>query len=169
MMPTMSDMYDGFKQWLLGSKRAKSAIAKASDDSGADGASEIGSEPAKYDPDSEPALLLEGCIAFVSCDNAKCNYDPSLESPARVIPPYGSEVLVLKIADEWALIEFVGKRAWTPTSQIAAKAPKSRFNIEPYIVRPVYGTPIQSDFDEVEFGPRGGRFTRTRSGHRRYF
>jgi hypothetical protein len=118
--------------------------------------------------------FTKGEKAYIICHDAVCRYDPHEESPARVIPPKGTEIHIIDDIGQWILIEFVGKRAWCRSDFLTSEninIPKDPFDIKPYIVsgRPILYEISRSQYDPVEYGPRGGRFTRTRSGHRRYF
>ena len=112
-----------------------------------------------------------GSHAFINCDLAECRYEADDSSPARITPPYGTKIAVIRDEGDWVLIAYAGKEAWSPRDQLSIIKPKDRFDISPYIFSgrlshtPVKGAP---EID-IEYGPRGGRFTRTRTGSRRYF
>ncbi|MCB2047593.1 MAG: hypothetical protein KDE32_05120 [Novosphingobium sp.] len=108
--------------------------------------------------------------AFVSSDNAECRYNPDDSSPARVVPPYGTYVIVGEERGDWVHIEYCGKSAWARQSMLSTVQPEPRFDISPYLFgdrRAVISNP--SPNSAVEYGPRGGRFTRTNRGYKRYF
>ena len=113
--------------------------------------------------------------AFVVVASANCLYEPNPHAAVRIRPPYGSEVNILRLKDDWALIKFCGKEAWSPRQNLAASLiperdavevgmePGSNCYFQPLIVKD------RNAHVNVEYGPRGGRFVRTSSGFRRYF
>ena len=78
---------------------------------------------------------------------------------------------VLETHGEWAKISFAGKAAWSLVSNLSSDKPPERFDIGPYLRNPTpwYETIAKSEDLNVEFGPRGGKFVRTKKGFRRYF
>ncbi|RQW46070.1 hypothetical protein [Novosphingobium sp. LASN5T] len=121
---------------------------------------------------NEPAHRKLGAYGYIVVDDARCYYKPEVDAAVRVIPPYGTLVGILRQQDGWVLVSFCGKEAWSPIEQLAAEEPKAKvlFDIRPYLFpgrsNSIASAPNGSD---VEIGPRGGRFTRTKSGFRRYF
>jgi hypothetical protein len=110
--------------------------------------------------------------AFVVVDDAACFYEPCYSSAIRIKPPYGSEVEVIKETPDWVLLRWVGKEAWSVRSHLENRLVRRRENqIEPDILNRVTGFDggFVSRTSSVEYGPRGGRFTRTSKGYRRYF
>jgi hypothetical protein len=117
----------------------------------------------------EPDLSALSSVAFVLLDDAHGHYDMVDESAIRVIPPYGTPVEVLSTNGEWVQIKVFSKVAWMKKHYLGNTPPTKRFNISPYIVREA--TQVRSSVSssiEIEFGPRGGRFVRTKLGFRRY-
>lgn len=114
-----------------------------------------------------------GARAFINCDSAACRYEPHPTSAVRVIPPYGTLVDVLKDEGEWVQIMYATKSAWAVRSQLSTEkpGPNKRFDISPYLFRKTTNPFARKAEQEpqIEFGPRGGRFTRTRTGFKRYF
>jgi hypothetical protein len=111
-------------------------------------------------------------IAFIVVDEASCFYEPDYASAVAIIPPYGSEVEIVKEDGEWVLLKWVGKRAWSVRCHLSNERSEKRYNIIPDSVN----HRVRSDHANyrqyvsgVEYGPRGGKFTRTKSGFRRYF
>lgn len=109
--------------------------------------------------------------AFIVRDDAHARYNRSDESPVRITPPYGSVVEVLNRDGDWARIRAFSKDAWIRADCLSEHAPPERKRFVPqfgvsYADIPGSSTTYPS---EIEYGPRGGRFTRTRSGFRRYF
>jgi len=111
-------------------------------------------------------------VAFIVVDEAGCFHSPSFSSPIRIIPPYGSEVEILKEDGDWVLLKWCGKEAWTIRSHLENDLVDRRENMLPPSVlarsRSIDVGPYNS-YSSIEYGPRGGRFTRTRNGYRRYF
>lgn len=110
-------------------------------------------------------------VAYIVRDEARGHYTANDNSPTRIIPPYGTEVEVVRIDPEWALIKVFGKEAWVKAEYLGESPPPERTRFQPtfgvsYAVIPGT-TPASSS--QVEYGPRGGRFTRTKNGYRRYF
>ena len=119
-------------------------------------------------------------LMFVKCDSADCYYRPETGGAVRITPPYGTQVQVVDQQGDWIAIKWFNKVGWVDISKLSARAPDQRNSpFELRIVPGVTGYPsipgphmnASSYFDcnFVETGPRGGRFTRTKSGHRRYF
>lgn len=108
-----------------------------------------------------------GATAFVVVEEANCLFHPRFDSAISIIPPFGSEVRVIRVAGDWVLIEFFSKQAWSPRENLASEMGRKR---EPLRVgvSPGFGS-WTSNSQSVEYGPRGGRYTRTTSGFRRYF
>lgn len=111
--------------------------------------------------EQSPVERLNG-FAFIIVDNANCHYERDASSAVRIIPPYGNEVAVLREEQDRVLVEWCGKQAWSDRSQLASQPPPLRAQAPP---PPIY----YGSSDRVEIGPRGGRFTRTSTGYRRYF
>lgn len=110
-------------------------------------------------------------IRFVQDDGAVGRYEMSEESPSSVMPPYGTEVQVIAAVDEWLKIKVFNKIAWMKKHHLCSERPPKRFDFSPYIFR-AENTARQISVcpsDQIEFGPRGGRFIRNKSGYRRYF
>jgi hypothetical protein len=115
---------------------------------------------------------IVGVTAFVTTDNANCLYEPKPQSAVKFIPPYGTEVQIIRDAGSWVLIRFYDKAAWSPRTNLSAalapKRPAVDVGVVPvpnYTLRP----PPKVALPAVEYGPRGGRFVRTSTGFRRYF
>lgn len=113
-------------------------------------------------------LLKSGAIAYVAAENANCLYEPKPSSAIRCTPPVGTEVTVIRDDGEWVYVLAFGKKAWSPKGNLSsvhvpAPVPQTvEVGVQPrFIEGPVH-------FGGVEYGPRGGRFVRTRSGFRRY-
>jgi len=115
---------------------------------------------------------LVGGSAYISCDGAECRYEPEGESPVRLAPPYGEKVPILNLSGEWALIEFVGKKAWVLTEFLSTTEPQKR---QRFLINrvpppaPWYESIQDRTEDVVKFGPRGGRYIETKDGRKRYF
>ena len=109
--------------------------------------------------------------AFINCDDAVCRYEPDAVSPARIVPPYGTFVAVIDDRLDWVQIGWVGKLAWSVRSQLSIEKPEDRIDIKHYLFGATESQIWEFGIgtDQAEYGPRGGRFTRTRTGHRRYF
>ena len=117
---------------------------------------------------------IVGPVAYVAARNAACHYKPDINSPVRIIPPLGSEVRVLAHEGEWVLIEIWLKEAWCEKGKLSNSrdfTTRPSFDISPYLFLGPSISSNSSSFGSsyVEYGPRGGRFTRTKTGHRRYF
>jgi hypothetical protein len=116
-----------------------------------------------------------GMSAYVVADKAHCLFQPERDSAVSVIPPYGTEVDVLRDEGPWVLISFCGKEAWSPRANLSADLAPRRPAVEVGVVPPPnyeFRSPTQSlgsPMPKVEYGPRGGMFVRTPSGFRRYF
>lgn len=120
-----------------------------------------------------------GSSAFVIADRASCHYEPNFNSAVRVTPPYGTEVEIVEDGNAWVLIRFCGKQAWSPRSNLstelrpmvqpaADREPKPRLGVR-YTFNSPRPAPAPERTVAVEYGPRGGRFTRNDKGYRRYF
>ena len=111
-----------------------------------------------------------GSTAYIVVDNACCFYKPDSSSPVRVIPPYRTQIEIVQDQGGWVLIRFCGKEAWSERSKLSGREPPARFDISPYIHNDYYDSkqilPLEP---AIEYGPRGGKFTRTKTGYRRYF
>ena len=92
-------------------------------------------------------------------------------SAVRIIPPYGTLVRIIETLETWAKVEAFSKIAWMKQSNLCNERPPERFDITPFVVPAWHPQDFKTakDYDAVEFGPRGGRFVRTKSGFRRYF
>ncbi|MCB2077483.1 MAG: hypothetical protein KDE55_07270 [Novosphingobium sp.] len=117
---------------------------------------------------------------FVIHDNAVGHYEMNDASPARVIPPYGSEVQLLEAEEKWAKISILGKTAWMLFEHLDARPPPEKKTPKSVLGGYIYGSSqILSAQDkkdlgdgqlgQVYFGPRGGRYVINRNGFRRYF
>lgn len=116
-----------------------------------------------------------GTSAYIVAEHANCLYEPDSHSAVRIIPPYGTEVSVVRDTGSWVLIRFCGKEAWSPREYLSAslRSPRSAADVgvmpQPnYTFRSPQPSGVQWP-SNVEYGPRGGRFVRTASGFRRYF
>jgi hypothetical protein len=119
---------------------------------------------------SKTGLVTTNSFVFVQHDGSTAHYEMDEQSPVRIIPPYGTAVEVLATTDEWVKIKAFNKAAWMKKHHICNQPPPSRFDFSPYVfaaevIAPHDTVPKQN----VEFGPKGGRFVRTKSGYRRYF
>lgn len=131
-----------------------------------------------------------GTTAFIVVDEARCLYDARRDSAVRVIPPYGSEVAVVRDEGEWVKIRFCGKEAWSLRDHLSPVMTGQKEAVRVGVVPGEWSgatprrhaltlanaheglqTPLSLSSPpslHVEVGPRGGRFVRTRSGFRRY-
>jgi hypothetical protein len=112
--------------------------------------------------------------AYVAADKANCLYEPDPKSAVRVVPPYGTEVEVIRDEGSWILIRFSDKEAWCPRAnlsvRLAPKGPAVNVGVVPPPNHTFRSPPYaQVVLPPVEYGPRGGRFVRTATGFRRYF
>lgn len=112
--------------------------------------------------------------AYVACDRANCLYEPDPCSAVRLSPPYGTEVEVVRDEGSWVLIRFCGKDAWCPRANLSATLVPKRAARTVGVVpepNPTFRSSarVKTALTPVEYGSRGGRFMRTRSGFRRYF
>lgn len=130
----------------------------------------------KVTPDQDNGPL--GATAFIIADGADCHFQPSFESAVRVIPPYGTEVSIVRDEGNWLLIKFCGKEAWSPRGNLSATLgpmrpaadgePKRHLPVR-FTFNPPEISAARKWTPQVEYGPRGGRFVRTAKGFRRYF
>lgn len=110
-----------------------------------------------------------GLTAFVIVDNAECLFKPEPNSAVRIIPPYGTEVGVLRDTGSWVLISFCGKEAWSPREHLSPTLRPARPAVNVGVAPEPNSTFSPRGSHNVEYGPRGGRFIRTASGLKRYF
>lgn len=120
----------------------------------------------------------EGIIVFrftqqvyVISDGAHGYYEMESDGPVRITPPYGSPVEVIEDAGEWIRIKAFGKVAWMQRETLSEQRPPERSTFVPilgYSYATIPGSRV-SPPTNVEYGPKGGRFTRTKTGYRRYF
>lgn len=106
--------------------------------------------------------------AYVVCDDANARYDPNDQSAIRMTPPYGEEIYVIENREGWSKMKWSGRSAWILQSKISKIKPKKRS--EPNVSENL--PQVQSRIaltSGIEVGPRGGVFTRTKSGFRKYF
>ena len=96
--------------------------------------------------------------AYVISDNADARYAPATESPARMTPQYGELVDVLQVQGGWVCILAFGSKGWVEREHLS--------NVEP--AKKAMPTQSLSHASSFEVGSRGGLFTRTKSGFRRY-
>ena len=131
-------------------------------------------EPTEKEDGSSSEL---GPTAFVVVDNARCLFEPQIDSAVSIIPPFGSEVEIVREEGFWVLIGIFGKQAWSPRSHLSntpsAKMSALDVGVVPYLDRnyrhPVSASPARpAPQQEVFVGPRGGCYVRTASGFRRY-
>lgn len=118
---------------------------------------------------TEPDLSALSSVAFVLLDDAHGHYGMVDDSAISVIPPYGTPVEVLSNNGDWVQIKVFSKVAWMKKHYLGNTPPTKRFNISPHIVQEA--TQVRSSVSssiEIEFGPRGGRFVRTKLGFRLY-
>lgn len=108
---------------------------------------------------------------YVTSDGVHGYYERESDGPARITPPYGTPVEVVQDAGEWILIKAFGKVAWMKREALSEQRPPERSTFVPttgYSYATIPGPHVPSMI-EVEYGPKGGRFTRTKAGYRRYF
>jgi hypothetical protein len=118
-------------------------------------------------------------FAFVICDNVHGYFAKDVASPVNITPPYGSNIKILEIHGEWAWVLVFGIKAWVQVENIGAEPPPSRVSddlaiakvesLRNSLLERVRSTRKVGDADKIEYGPRGGRFVRTKLGFRRYF
>lgn len=116
-------------------------------------------------------------FAYVVVDDAVCFYEPDISSAIRIVPPYGSEVEILSENENWVLLKWCGKEAWINRYFIENSLEQKRENkIDPSLIYRSSGSSLGSYYNKsyyssgnIEYGPRGGRYTRTKNGFRRYF
>lgn len=128
-------------------------------------------------PESNSQAAIDNRLkqtAFVVVASANCLYQPDPRAAVRIRPPYGTKVDVIQVVEDWVLIEFCSKQAWSPRQNLAASLelereavkvgiePAPNFNFHPPSVLE------RTDHMNIEYGPRGGRFVRTSGGFRRY-
>nr|WP_143840530.1 hypothetical protein [Novosphingobium panipatense] len=115
--------------------------------------------------------------AYVAVEGANCYYEPRRDSAVRMIPPYGSEVVVVSQSGSWVKVRWSGKEAWSHRASLSATfvASKSKawhVNIvparEPWFANLDQGVGAKIAAPQIEVGPRGGRFVRRPSGEKRY-
>lgn len=101
-----------------------------------------------------------GEMAYIVADGADAFYEPSSTSAVRMTPQYGNLVDILAVEGGWLCIRWSGLKGWVDRSIVSSTEPPKR--VEP-------STPVRSSYaPHYEVGPRGGLFTRTRLGFRRY-
>jgi hypothetical protein len=116
-----------------------------------------------------------GTSAYIVADKANCLYEPDPLSAVRVIPPYGTDVPVVRERGSWVLIRYCGVEAWAPRANLSRTLEPRRPALEVGVVPQPNSTfrspqtPDEQWASHVEYGPRGGRYVRTASGFRRYF
>jgi hypothetical protein len=110
-------------------------------------------------------------IRYVIQDNLTGHYEQDDCSPVRIIPPYGTEVRILEKGTDWTRIEAFRKSAWVRTDGLALNPPPERPKSQVSIVNEQSQIPniAYTQISHIEYGPRGGRYTRTKTGYRRYF
>jgi hypothetical protein len=121
--------------------------------------------------DTFPSNL--GHFAYIIVERANCLYRPEFNAAVRIVPPYGTKVDVIREQQEWVLIRFFGKEAWSHRSNLSNKIEEAKAALNVGIVprfcdshgRALYNHHSKS----IEYGPRGGKFVRTASGFKRYF
>ena len=115
----------------------------------------------------EPALDRENAgVAFIASEKADALYEPKCNSAVRMSPQYGELVDVLEMTEEWACIRWFGMKGWVHRSSISTSRPPvmaSTISHSSSLDTQSHG--ISSHY---EVGPRGGLFSRTKSGFRRY-
>lgn len=109
--------------------------------------------------------------AFIVVDDARCFYKPDLSSAVSFSPPYGDKVEIVKDDGDWVLLKAFGKLGWSVRAHVENSRVAKRDNVLP--PPPKFGSVsslrnANSHSSYVEYGPRGGRFTRTKTGYRRY-
>lgn len=121
--------------------------------------------------DSSTSEESLGSTAFIVVEEADCFYEPTHTSAVRMTPPLNSLVEVVRQHEDWILIRYFGKEAWCERLKLGTAEVQRPFDISPYIF-PATNKPDFTNatpYSTVEYGPRGGRYTRTRTGYRRYF
>lgn len=116
-------------------------------------------------------MFLDGKQVYVISDNAHGYYERASDGPVRITPPYGSTVEVTSDEGDWVRIKAFGKAAWMRRQTLSEVQPPERSKFVPTIGYSCAAIPGFSDWRSlrVEHGPRGGRYTRTKTGYRRYF
>ena len=105
--------------------------------------------------------------AYIISDEAHARYRPEMESPPRITPPYGSMVEVIEARGWWTKISWLSKTAWVDSSLLGNEEPPQREKTSSPEFHDL--TPSNSIGNYIQVGPRGGVYTRTKSGFRRYF
>lgn len=119
--------------------------------------------PIEPEPRKLPKL---GKVAYVAAENANCLYEPKPGSAIRCTPPVGTEVTVIRDDGAWVCVLVFGKKAWSPKGNLSPAPVSGQETVEAGVQPRFIEGSIH--FGGVEYGPRGGRFVRTRSGFRRY-
>lgn len=136
-------------------------------------------DSADSDPNRSAVQQRLGAAAFIAAEGANCLYKPEADSAVRIVPPRGDEVTVLRERDNWVLIRWSGKEAWSPRANLSPIPRQFRTAVEvgatPRFCKEhgeplseLQYLPLNSFAPRVEVGPRGGRYVRTASGFRRY-
>jgi hypothetical protein len=113
---------------------------------------------------------------FVVIDAAHCYYEPIQGSAVSFTPPYGSSIHLLDEKNGFGLVEMFMKKGWLELAHTSELPPPDRLGLKNYLNAGVsfhsgqrQAVTRPSTAPAVEIGPRGGRFTRTKDGYRRYF
>jgi len=113
---------------------------------------------------------IEGVLAYIVSDSAEARYEPNLSSAVRLFPPYGSKIEIIESRLPWIKIRVFSKSAWLENIHISSEVPPERK------IKLVEDVDSRLSFKNesmqscgIEIGARGGVFTRTKSGFRRYY
>ncbi len=113
-----------------------------------------------------------GHVAFIIGEGANCLYRPEFNAAVRIVPPYGTKVDVIREQEDWVLIRFCGKEAWSLRCNLSDKIeePKASINvgISPRFCDSQNLKLSNLHSKSIEYGPRGGKFVRTGLGFKRY-
>lgn len=113
-------------------------------------------------------------VLFVASNSAHGHFQPDFTSAISMTPPFGCSLVVKRQSSDWVLARAFSKDAWFNLAYLSDVEPVERVSVAP----PFDGYGWQSRGSgagstlsnrRVEYGPRGGRYTRTKSGQRRYF
>ena len=107
-----------------------------------------------------------GTTAYIAAENVNCLYEPKPGSAIRCTPPIGTEVTVIRDDGAWVCVSVFGKKAWSARGNLSSARGPVQKTVEVGVQPRFIEGPVHSG--GVEYGPRGGRFVRTRSGFRRY-
>ena len=129
-------------------------------------------------PEARADVLIDQCeepvsndtghhekMLYVTSDEAHGHYSPDLSSAVRVTSAYGSAIVVIESSNGWVKTRVFSKIVWIEECHLSDSPPAER--PLPFHERDaIYSS---TPYRHVEIGARGGFFTRTKSGFRRYF